>query len=269
MEGALQITHQLLQAFAPAPGGRQVIGDHSRVAQIQQESRLLRGEAEEVLIVVVDNFHPVRRLHKTVVGRNPDRWMGKAGIWSGRGSFLQGLRFIGSTPSGISGRLGRCMEPGGDFHHHQPEEGHGDQQRARVGHVTSPKESRTLKQILRTAGLLGERPKNCTSRNKTRPPPSAGDGAPINSPSRPRTSPGRRCHCGPCVRNGNREWDRHVIEPDPWRPGPARSRRRGNSANTDGVYPRDAGGSPLASPISRWAIAKRVTESMRHRTLRP
>jgi len=180
-----------------------------------------------MLIVVMDDFHPVSRLHKTVVGRNPDRWMGKAGIWSGRCSFVQSWRLIGSTPSATSGCLRRCVEPGGDFNHHQPEEGHGDQQRARVGHVTSPKESRTLKQILRTAGLLGERPKNCTSRNKTRPTPSAGDGAPINSPSRPRTSPGRRCHCGPCVRNGNREWDRRP--PQGWerRPGPTRRRPPG------------------------------------------
>lgn len=57
MQGALQITHKLLQSFAPAPGRRQVIGDHSRVAQIQQKSRLLRGEAQKVLVVVVDNFH--------------------------------------------------------------------------------------------------------------------------------------------------------------------------------------------------------------------
>ena len=89
----------------------------------------------------------------------------------GRGAFLQGWRLTGRIPSGVSGHLRRCVEPGGNFHHHQPEEGHGDQQRAWVGHVTSPQERRTLKRILRNAGLLGERPKNCTSRNKTTPRP--------------------------------------------------------------------------------------------------
>jgi len=43
---------------------------------------------------------------------------------------------------------------------------------------------------------------------------------------------------------------------------PARSSRRGNSANTDGGKPRRAGGSPAARPISRPARAKRVSESI-------
>jgi len=32
--------------------------------------------------------------------------------------------------------------------------------------------------------------------------------------------------------------------------------------NTEGVYPFDDGGSPAASPTSRWAIANRVMESI-------
>jgi hypothetical protein len=63
MEGALQITNQLLQSFASAPGGRQVIGNHSRVAEIQQQSGLLGREAQQVLVVVVDDFHQVRKQH--------------------------------------------------------------------------------------------------------------------------------------------------------------------------------------------------------------
>ena len=43
---------------------------------------------------------------------------------------------------------------------------------------------------------------------------------------------------------------------------PARSHNLGKSVNTDGVYPLVVGGSPKASPISRWAMAKRVTESI-------
>ena len=40
-------------------------------------------------------------------------------------------------------------------------------------------------------------------------------------------------------------------------------------ANTLGVYPRVAGGSPIASPTSRWAIASRVTESIIRSTSAP
>ncbi len=60
MKGRLQITHQPLQSFALASGGRQVIGDHAGMAEIQQETCLLGGEAEKVLVVVVDDFHQVR-----------------------------------------------------------------------------------------------------------------------------------------------------------------------------------------------------------------
>ena len=38
---------------------------------------------------------------------------------------------------------------------------------------------------------------------------------------------------------------------------------------TEGVYPFWLGGSPAARPISRWAIARRVTESMNSNTLAP
>lgn len=50
---------------------------------------------------------------------------------------------------------------------------------------------------------------------------------------------------------------------------PALSNTLGSSANTDGVYPFCAGGSPAARPISRWAIANRVTESITSSTLAP
>src|ERR1700733_7741103 len=49
---------------------------------------------------------------------------------------------------------------------------------------------------------------------------------------------------------------------DPLSEFPARSSNLGSSANTEGVYPARAGGSPHARPISRWARAKRVTESI-------
>ena len=44
---------------------------------------------------------------------------------------------------------------------------------------------------------------------------------------------------------------------------PARSSSRGSIANTDGGYPRVAGGSPADRPTSRCAIAKRVSESIK------
>ena len=80
MQRGLQIAHQLLQPFASAPGRGEVIGDHSRVAEIQQKRRLLGGEAQEVLVVVVDDFHQVCKQHRSFVGRNPDLRMGKAGM---------------------------------------------------------------------------------------------------------------------------------------------------------------------------------------------
>ncbi len=60
MQRRLQIAHEPFQAFAPASGGGEMIGDHPRMAEIQQEACLLGGEAEEVLVVVVDDFHQVR-----------------------------------------------------------------------------------------------------------------------------------------------------------------------------------------------------------------
>ena len=50
---------------------------------------------------------------------------------------------------------------------------------------------------------------------------------------------------------------------------PARSKTRGSRAKTEGVYPFCAGGSPAANPISRWAMASRVTESITRSTLAP
>jgi hypothetical protein len=47
------------------------------------------------------------------------------------------------------------METRCNLNNHQPEEGHGDQQRAGVGHVISPSVAWTLKQILSFAGSLG------------------------------------------------------------------------------------------------------------------
>ena len=80
MEGGLQISHQALQAFAAAPGWREMVGDHTCMAEIQQHGGLLGGEANQVLVVVVDDFHPVCKQHRNVVGRNPWAWMGKAVI---------------------------------------------------------------------------------------------------------------------------------------------------------------------------------------------
>jgi hypothetical protein len=36
MERSLEVTHELLQAFALAPGGGEMIRNHSRVAKIQE-----------------------------------------------------------------------------------------------------------------------------------------------------------------------------------------------------------------------------------------
>src|SRR3954471_2669705 len=60
---------------------------------------------------------------------------------------------------------------------------------------------------------------------------------------------------------------RPVIEPTSL--VPERSRSFGSMANTLGVKPRVAGGSPMARPTSRWAVAKRVTESIINMTSAP
>jgi hypothetical protein len=101
------------------------------MAEIQQKRRLLGREAQEVLVVVVDDLHQVGKQNMSFVGRNPDPWMGKADICD--------LCRVFGPPGPCGGILGSGggMEPGGDFHHHQPEEGHGDQQGARMGQGTS------------------------------------------------------------------------------------------------------------------------------------
>ena len=135
MQSSLQIAHQLLQPFASASRGREVIGNHSRMAEIQQKRRLLGGEAQEVLVVVVDNFHQVCKQHRSFVGRNLDPRMGKADIRDRRGLFWPPWRCCGNPFSG------RGMEPGGDFHHNQSKQGHGNQQGAWMGHVTPAREA--------------------------------------------------------------------------------------------------------------------------------
>ena len=50
---------------------------------------------------------------------------------------------------------------------------------------------------------------------------------------------------------------------------PVRSIKRGIWAKTDGGKPCRAGGSPIASPISRCARAKRVDESIMKTTFFP
>ena len=50
---------------------------------------------------------------------------------------------------------------------------------------------------------------------------------------------------------------------------PALSNSFGISEYTLGGYPLVTGGSPLASPISRWAMEKRVRESIISRTSLP
>jgi hypothetical protein len=64
--------------------------------------------------------------------------------------------FMGSIGCWEKRPLSRGMEAGGDFHHHQPKQGHDNQQRARVRHISSS-ETQTLKQFLRGAGVWRER----------------------------------------------------------------------------------------------------------------
>ncbi len=136
MQGPLQIAQQPLQPPASAPGGRQVIGNHPRMAEIQQKGGLLGGEAQKVLVVVVDDSHQAFKRNLSFVGRNAMEWMGKA-VRSDRSGLIwpPPRRWPGSAPSGGG------MEPGGDFHHNQPEEGHGNQQGARMGHASSARKS--------------------------------------------------------------------------------------------------------------------------------
>ena len=56
---------------------------------------------------------------------------------------------------------------------------------------------------------------------------------------------------------------------EPFSEVPLLSSSLGSELKTLGVYPRVAGGSPMASPISLCAIAKRVTESKRSITSFP
>jgi len=77
MESGLKISHQALQAFAAAPRRREMIRDHACVAEIQQHGCLLGGEADQVLVVVVDDLHQICKQHPDFVGRNPCLWMGK------------------------------------------------------------------------------------------------------------------------------------------------------------------------------------------------
>src|ERR1035437_7627310 len=56
---------------------------------------------------------------------------------------------------------------------------------------------------------------------------------------------------------------------EPVRNCPVRSTSRASRAKTEGVYPLAVGGSPAARPISRAAMAKRVSESRTRRTCLP
>lgn len=80
VERRLKVPHQALQAFALASGLGHVVGDHAGMAEIQQQRRLLRGEAQDVLVVVVEDLHQICKQHRLFVGRNPGLWMGKAVI---------------------------------------------------------------------------------------------------------------------------------------------------------------------------------------------
>lgn len=86
-----------------------------------------------MLVVVVDDLHQACKQHISVVGRRRSGGMGKS--------------VIGQVLARSCLCSGTGMEAGGDFHHHQPEEGHGDQQGAGMGHGASPGSAQTLKQI--------------------------------------------------------------------------------------------------------------------------
>jgi hypothetical protein len=84
------------------------------MAKVQQKSRLFGGKAQEVLVVVVDDFHQVCKPNISFVGRNRGAWMGKAVNRISRCSFWGPWRW------GMNVLSGGGMEPGGDLHHHQP-----------------------------------------------------------------------------------------------------------------------------------------------------
>jgi hypothetical protein len=73
VESSLEIAHQAFQAFSPASRWREVVGDHTGVAEIQQHGGLLRREAKQVLVVVVDDLHQAWKQHMSVVGRRRPR----------------------------------------------------------------------------------------------------------------------------------------------------------------------------------------------------
>jgi hypothetical protein len=71
MQGTLQIPNQAFQAFATAPRWGKMIGDHACMAEIEQKGCLLRGEAKQVLVVVVDDFHQIRKQHVVIFRTKP------------------------------------------------------------------------------------------------------------------------------------------------------------------------------------------------------
>jgi hypothetical protein len=90
------------------------------MAEIQEQGGLLRGQTEEMLVVVVDDLHQICKQPVFFVGRNGRLWGGKA------------------VRPGWCLRSHTGVEAGGNFHHHEADQGHRDQQGAGVGHVSSP-----------------------------------------------------------------------------------------------------------------------------------
>jgi hypothetical protein len=63
VQSTLEISHKALQTFASAPGLGKMIGNHTCMAEIQQQGGLLGGEAQQMLVVVMDDLHEACKQH--------------------------------------------------------------------------------------------------------------------------------------------------------------------------------------------------------------
>ncbi|MFM9087607.1 MAG: hypothetical protein ACKOPT_05640 [Cyanobium sp.] len=102
MQSTLEISHKALQTFASAPGRGEMIGYHASMAEIQQQGSLLGGEAQQMLVVVMDDLHEVCKRHCSFVGRNPTDG-DRESRHSGKTVLLLGSSTSGDSVLGDSG----------------------------------------------------------------------------------------------------------------------------------------------------------------------
>ena len=112
-----------------------------------------------------------------------------------------------------------------------------------------------LRETLRRTSIAGKRPRSAMPRSRT------------TWPSR---TPRVMSAIGSSMSEAATSTEKMpVMSPLPNGPGPARSQSAAIRLAVEGGKPRRDGASPAVRAISRWASAKRVSESMSRRTWRP